>query len=154
MKFLKVVLRQDVPSLGRRGEVVTVKTGYARNYLLPRGFALVETPENLARIEREKLKHLAAEEARKGDLLALKEKLTQVSCTIAAKASEEGHLYGSVNAQMIVDAFAREGIALDPRWVRLERPIKELGVHEVSLQLHPDIEATAKVWVVEAEDHD
>ena len=150
MKQMKVVLCEEIPSLGNRGEIVRVKAGYARNYLLPKGLAAVETPENIRRIEREKVKYLAREEDRKNALRALKEKLASLSCTIEVKASEEGHLYGSVNAQMIVDAFEKEGVEIENRWVRLEKPIKELGVYEIQLQLHPEIDATTKLWVVEA----
>lgn len=152
MKQMKVVLCREVPALGNRGDIVRVKAGYARNYLLPQGLAATETAENIRRIERDKIKFLAEEEARKADLMVLKEKLANLSCTIEAKASEEGHLYGSVNAQMIVDAFAKENVTLEQRWIRLEKPIKELGVYEISLQLHADIEATTKLWVVESED--
>lgn len=152
MKSMKVVLCQDVLPLGTRGDIVTVKSGYARNYLLPQQLAVVETAENIRRIERDRLKFVAQEQAHKKDLGLLKSKLAETSCTIEAKASEEGHLYGSVNAQMIVDAFEKEGVALDLRWVRLEKPIKELGVYEIHLQLHPEIEALTKLWVVESEE--
>jgi len=152
MKQMKIVLCQDVPSLGHRGDVVTVKTGYAWNFLLPKKLGVIETPENLQRIEREKLKFMAQEKARREDLEKLKDKLAETSCTIEVKASEEGHLYGSVNSQMIVEALAKEGVGLDPRWVQLDKPIKELGVYEIILQLHPEIEAVTKLWVVEAEE--
>ena len=152
MKQMKVVLCQDVPPLGGRGDIVTVKNGYARNFLLPKGLAAVETVENIRRIERERLKFLAQEKARKKDLDLLKDKLAETSCTIEAKASEEGHLYGSVNSQMIVEALKKEGFDVDSRWVQLEKPIKELGVYEISLKLHPEIDAVTKLWVVEAED--
>jgi len=152
MKQMKVVLCQDVPPLGMRGDIVTVKSGHARNFLLPKGLAVVETDENIRRIERERLKFLAQEKARKKDLELLKEKLAETSCTIEAKASEEGHLYGSVNSQMIVEALQRENFDVDPRWVQLEKPIKELGVYEISLRLHPEIDAVTKLWVVEAEE--
>ncbi len=152
MKQMKIVLCQDVAALGNRGDVVAVKTGYARNYLLPKGLGVTETRENLQRIERDRLKFLAKEEARKKDLELLRDKLAETSCTIEAKASEEGHLYGSVNSQMIVEALEKEGVGLDPRWVHLDKPIKELGVYEITLQLHPEIEAITKLWVVEAEE--
>lgn len=152
MKQMKVVLCQDVPPLGMRGDIVTVKSGHARNYLLPQGLAVVETEENIRRIERERLKFLAQEKARKKDLELLKDKLAETSCTIEAKASEEGHLYGSVNSQMIVEALQRENFDVDPRWVQLEKPIKELGVYEIQLRLHPEIDAVTKLWVVEAEE--
>lgn len=150
MKQMKVVLCDEIPSLGTRGDIVRVKAGYARNYLLPNGLAAIETPENIRRIEREKVKYLAREEERKAALRALKDRIADMSCTIEVKASEEGHLYGSVNAQMIVDAFEKEGVTLENRWVRLEKPIKELGVYEIQLQLHSEIDATTKLWVVEA----
>ena len=152
MKSMKVVLCQDVAPLGIRGDIVTVKSGYARNCLLPQQLAVAETVENIRRIERDRLKFLAQEKAHKKDLELLKNKLAETSCTIEAKASEEGHLYGSVNSQMIVDAFEKEGIGLDLRWVRLEKPIKELGVYEIHLQLHAEVEAVTKLWVVESED--
>jgi len=152
MKHVKVVLCKDVAFLGGRGDIVTVRSGFARNYLLPKGLAVVETEDNIRRIERERIKFAAQEKARKKDLERLRDKLAEMSCTIEAKASEEGHLYGSVNAQMIVEAFHHEGVDLDPQWVQLDRPIKELGVYEIHLQIHPEIDAITKLWVVEPDE--
>ena len=152
MKHMKVVLCKDVVSLGDRGDLVTVKSGYARNFLLPKGLAVVETEENIRYIERQRLKFVAEEKSRKKDLELLKDKLAGMECTIEAKASEQGHLYGSVNAQMIVEALQKEGLDIDSRWVELDKPIKEFGLYEIALKLHPEIHAVTKLWVVDAED--
>jgi large subunit ribosomal protein L9 len=147
---MKLLLREDVEKLGRRGEVVDVKVGYARNFLLPRGVALEVTPGNVRQLEIEKKRISQREAEQAQELAAFAKKLDGASCTIEVKASAEGHLFGSVSAQMIVDAFKKSNIEIDERAVRLERPIKETGPHEVPIVLHGDITAKVKVWVIEA----
>ncbi|MBI1853476.1 MAG: 50S ribosomal protein L9 [Planctomycetes bacterium] len=145
-----MLLREDIEKLGQRGEVVDVRVGYARNFLLPRGYAMAVTPENLRRLELEKKKLSMREAQRTEELAAFAKRLDGASCTIEVKAGAEGHLYGSVSEKMIADAFKKGGIEIDERAIRLEKAIKETGPHEVSVVLHGDITAKVKVWVIEA----
>ena len=147
---MEILLRTDVEKLGKRGEVVTVREGYARNYLLPLKLAATVTPENRRLLEVEKQRFIQEEMTRKDEFQRLAERLSGLSCTIEMAAGEEGHLYGSVTAQMVVEAFKKEGVELDPKAIVLDRPIKELGVYQIPLKLHPEVECTTKVWVVEA----
>ncbi len=146
---MKLLLKQNVDKLGSRGDVVKVSAGFGRNYLLPQGLAVEPTKDNLLRLEAEKKKYAVKEMEERSQFVELAERLKEASCTVQAKADEEGHLFGSVSEKMIADAFTADGIALDAKSIHLADPIKELGVYEVSIQLHPEIEATTKVWVVE-----
>lgn len=146
---LEVLLIADVPKLGQIGDVVTVSDGYARNYLLPKKFATLVTPSALKkleklRVEREMTRKLELESARE-----LASKLSQVSCTITSKTTEGGKLYGSVTASDILENLKAQGIVLDKKCIELEQPIKEIGVYNVKVKLHSQVEANIKVWVVE-----
>jgi len=146
---MALVLTEDVPHLGRQGEVVEVKAGYGRNYLLPNGLATVPTPHNLRLLEKYKIRVLQAREARIADLKALAEQIQRVpSITIEANANEEGHLYGSVGAPEISRGLKGKNLKVDPEMVRLEGAIKECALYEVHLSLGYDIETTVKVMVV------
>ena len=145
---MKVVLRQDVDSLGMEGEVFDVADGYARNFLIPRGFALEATQQNLKlieaqrkKIEEKRLK--AKEEAEKARL-----SLSELVVTIAQKAGEEDKLYGSVTSMDIADQLEKRGIQIDRKRIRLDRPIKTLGEFAVPVKLHPEVTASIKVVVV------
>ena len=145
---MDVLLKTDVEKLGARGEVVNVATGYARNYLIPKGLAVKVDRANAHQLEMERGR-LARQEAREAaDRRALAERVSAISLTIGASATEAGHLYGSVGPEEIVAALAQEGVSVDPAGVRLEKPIKELGVYEVPLQVAEDVEASVRVWVV------
>ncbi|MEW6358892.1 MAG: 50S ribosomal protein L9 [Planctomycetota bacterium] len=145
---MQLVLRKNVDKLGRIGDIVNVKPGYARNYLLPQGLAMTVSAPNLAQIEVEKKAETVREaEARKKAVEAA-ERLAEASVTISAKASEEGHLYGSVTPQMIAEALAKEGIEVSPKMIALDEPIKELGVYEVKIAIDREIEPVCRVWVV------
>ena len=145
---MDILLKTDVEKLGERGEVVNVATGYARNYLIPKGLAVKVDRANAHQlgVERGRLARQEAHEA--ADRRALAERVSAISLTISASATEAGHLYGSVGLEEIVAALAKEGVSVDPAGVRLEKPIKELGVYEVTLQVAEDVEATVRVWVV------
>ena len=147
---MELLLKRDISSLGRVGEVVTVKPGYARNYLLPMGYAIPVTKANLAEIEAARAAALAAEEARVAELKERSAELAEASVTIEGRANDEGHLFGSVSAQNIAEAFQEKGFAIDAKMVRLEAPLKEIGVYDVILHLHADVEVETKVWVVQA----
>jgi large subunit ribosomal protein L9 len=144
-----VLLMKDVPDLGAEGEVVSVSEGYARNYLLPRKLGAPVTEamrRRLAKMQRER------EAARVAAMEAAQEaarKLEEASCTIAVKAGEDQKLYGSVTASDIATALEEQGLTVDRHALLLEQPIKELGVFDVKVRLHPEVEASVKVWVVE-----
>lgn len=145
---MDVLLKTDVEKLGERGEVVNVATGYARNYLIPKGLAVKVDRANAHQLGVERGR-LARQETREAaDRRALAERVSAISLTISASATEAGHLYGSVGLEEIVAALAQEGVSVDPAGVHLEKPIKELGVYEVALQVAEDVEATVRVWVV------
>jgi len=145
---MQVLLRENVERLGGIGDVVDVKPGYARNYLLPRGLAVEVTPGNVRRVAI--LKQRAEEERRRREqeLAALAENLKSVSVTIAAKANEEGHLFGSVNAARIAEALQAEGYPVDEKMIQLPEPIKECGVIDVPLQVTQELASSCKVWIV------
>lgn len=145
---MEVLLKTDVERLGRRGEVVEVASGYARNYLLPKGLAVKVDRANarLLEVERRRLAREQAREAARRQALA--ERVSAISLTITASATEVGHLYGSVGAEEIAAALAQEGVSVEPAEVRLEEPIKELGVYEVLVGVAEEVEARVRVWVV------
>jgi large subunit ribosomal protein L9 len=144
---MQLVLTEDVPNLGRQGELVEVKPGYGRNYLVPNGLATVPTEHNLRLLERYKQRVQAAREARIADLKVLAEQIQRVTVTIEANANEEGHLYGSVGAPEISRALKGQNLTVEPDMVRLEGPIKECALYGVKLHLGHDIESEVKVLV-------
>ncbi len=146
---MEVLLRQDVSKLGTVGDIVNVKPGYGRNYLLPKGIAVAVTKGNLKQLQHEKRKLVALEARRKEKFKEVAGKLSAVSVSIPVEASDAGHLYGSVNATMIAQALTAEGHQVEARQVLLDAPIKELGVYTVRVRLHSEVEAESKVWVVE-----
>lgn len=147
---MKLLLRETVDKLGTIGDIVNVPDGYGRNFLLPKGIAVAVTTENLRRLEQRKQELLAAEARKRDDLQALAALLKDKSFTVQVKASEEGHLYGSVTVQTIADALAKDGFtAVEARHILLDHPVKDLGVYDIRLRLYPDVETTVKLWVVE-----
>jgi large subunit ribosomal protein L9 len=145
---MQLVLTEDVPNLGRQGDLVEVKPGYGRNYLLPNGLATVPTEHNLRLLERYKQRVQAAREARIADLRVLAEQIQRVTVQIEANANEEGHLYGSVGAPEISKALKAQNLNVDPDMVRLEGPLKECALYAVKLNLGHEIESEVKVLVV------
>jgi large subunit ribosomal protein L9 len=144
---MQLVLTEDVTDLGKQGDVVEVKPGYGRNYLLPRGLATVPTDHNLKLVARYKQRVAQAREARIADLKVLAEQIKNTPLTIDANANEEGHLYGSVGPAEIAQALKAKNIHADAEHVKMDAPIKELGVFEVKLNLGHDIESTVRVLV-------
>ena len=149
---MKLLLKKNVPSLGMLGQIVDVTRGYARNYLIPQGLAIEVTHANLQWFEAQKRRLIQQEEESKEKLRALAAELEGASCTIIARATEEGHLFGSVTAKDIAGHFAQEGIEIEPKTIILDKPIKELGIYKVALRFHPDVTAEAKVWVVKGDE--
>lgn len=145
---MQVVLRQDVEKLGTAGEVVSVKDGYARNFLVPRKLAYVATTGALKRIEQE-MKQLAKRiELEKMELSQVAEKLAQLSVTIPMKVGEEEKLYGSVTAQMVSDGLGNQGYMVDRRSIVIGEPIRTLGAHEVQIKFKHGVTAAVKVNVI------
>jgi large subunit ribosomal protein L9 len=145
---MEVILREHIDSLGRRGEVVKVADGYARNYLLPRKLALLATEGNKRQIERERAKFEAKEADEQRLAEALAERLAHVEIQIARKVGETEALYGSVTSGDIAQALATKGVDLDRRKLALQEPIKKLGEFDVPVRLHPQVTAHIKVKVV------
>jgi large subunit ribosomal protein L9 len=150
---MQLVLTEDVPHLGKQGDVVEVKPGYGRNYLLPRGMATIPTPHNLRLLERYKIRVKQAREARIADLKALAEQIQKMAgITIEANANDEGHLYGSVGAAEVSRGLKAKQLLIEPEMVRLEGAIKETGLYAVKLNLGYEIEAEVKVAVIKAQE--
>lgn len=148
---MQLLLVEDVPHLGRAGDVVEVRPGYGRNYLLPRGLATFVTPDNLRRLERHKQRIEELRQARMADLKNLAARLRDVTITIEATANEEGKLYGSIGPEEIAHALKAQGYSIEPEQVRMEAPIKQLALYAVKLHLGYDIETEVKVLVISAE---
>ncbi len=148
---MQVLLKENIAALGARGDVVNVKPGYARNYLVPKDLAVAVTDSNLRQIEVEKKRLEKIQLQRMDDLKKVADQLSQVSLTITVKANEEGHLFGSVSEPEILAALEKENFNLDQRNLRLDEHIKEVGAYDVVADFGNDIEATFKVWVVREE---
>jgi large subunit ribosomal protein L9 len=147
---VQLLLIQSVDHLGKQGAVVEVKAGYAHNYLLPQGLATLATDHHKRMVEKHKAKLHAIEKSRLADLQSLADALSKQSITIEANANDEGHLYGSVGAVEIVGALKQADFNLTNDQIRLEGPLKELGLYTVKVHLHQEIETELKVWVVPA----
>ena len=144
---MEIILLERVAKLGQMGDVVNVKEGYARNYLLPQGKALRANEANLKRFETEKAQLEARNLETRKEAEALAEKLDGQTFVVIRSASDGGSLYGSVTTRDAADAATEAGFSIDRRQVRLAAPIKELGMHEVTVVLHPEVEATIKLNV-------
>ncbi len=145
---VELLLIQSVDHLGEQGDVVEVKRGYAVNYLIPQGLATFATEHHKRMVEKHRARLLEAERQRLKSLHDLAAHIARQSVTIEANANDEGHLYGSVGAQEIVNALKGVDISLAVDQIRLEGPLKELGLYTVKVHLHKDIDTELKVWVV------
>jgi large subunit ribosomal protein L9 len=149
---MQLVLTEDVQHLGKQGDVVEVRPGYGRNYLLPRGMATIPTEHNLRLLERYKIRVRQAREARIADLRVLAEQITKMpGITVEANANDEGHLYGSVGPAEISKGLKAKGLMIDPEMVHQESVIKETGLYAVKLNLGHEIEAEVKVAVIKSQ---
>lgn len=149
---MQVILLERIEKLGQMGDLVTVKDGYARNYLVPKGKAMRSTKANLAEFERRKVELEAANLQRRGEAQQVAEKIDGKSVVIIRQAGESGHLYGSVNSRDIAGAFSADGVMLDRHQIRLDQPIKELGIHSVRVALHPEVDVQVSVNVARSEE--
>jgi large subunit ribosomal protein L9 len=145
---IELLLIQSVEHLGKQGDVVEVKTGYANNYLIPQGLATIATDHHKRMIEKHRARLAEIEKARMAGLRQKAKQLSDVSVTIEANANDEGHLYGSVGPHEIVTALKAQNINIDSDQVRLKGPLKELGLYTVKVHMGHEIEADLKVWVV------
>ena len=146
--MMEVILREDVKSLGKAGDLVRVKPGYGRNYLLPSGLAYEATEGNKKRIAAETRARSTRAEAERTEAQAQAARLGAVELTLKGKAGEEGKLFGSVTASDIAEALAAKGFEVDRRRIELDQPIKSLGRHTVGVRLHADVRAEIRVDVV------
>lgn len=149
---MKVILRQDFENLGKFGDIVNVRDGYARNFLIPRKIALPATPGNIRMIENEKRQKAFKLEKERLTAQQLAERLAGLEITIPMRAGENERLFGSVTPQMIANEIAKLGIEIERKKILLDEPIKSLGNYEVVVKLHPDVNVKIKVNIVRAEE--
>lgn len=145
--MVELLLIKDVENLGKRGSKVRVRTGYARNYLLPQGAAVPATEENLRRVDKVRAQWLAEEAKLLSEMQELAARLAGFEVTLVAKASEAGNLYGSVGVRELVDAVAAKGMPLEARVFRLQNPVKMVGDHSVPIVLHESVKCTIALKV-------
>jgi len=153
---IELLLIQSVEHLGKPGDVISVKAGYAKNFLLPQGLATIASDHHKRMVEKHRAKLMEIEKARLSQLRVLADELGKVSITIEANANDEGHLYGSVGANDIVAALKKADHTITADQVKLEGPLKELGLYTVKIRVAAGVEGELKVWVVPTvgDDHD
>jgi large subunit ribosomal protein L9 len=149
---IQVLLMQDVKNLGKTGETVRVRPGYARNFLLPMGVAAIPDATTLAALAAREKKMAEIEAAREESLKGLAERIPQTNITLEMKVGPDGKLYGSVTNQMIADAMNEAGLEIYPSNVRMEEHIKEVGQFEVPIHVYGEVTVQARIWVVKAAD--
>jgi large subunit ribosomal protein L9 len=148
---MQVILKKDYEQLGKAMDVITVKDGYGRNFLIPEGIAVTATEGNKKAVAESKKLSEKREEKKLKEARVLAKKIEAVPCTIAVKVGEEDKLFGSVTSQDICDLLSKEGFAIEKHQLELEEPIKALGVYTVNIKLHHNEVAKVKVWVVKDE---
>ena len=145
---MQVILREDVLNLGKSGELVNVKPGYGRNYLIPQGKAMLATKKNVAQLEHEK-KIISAKNAKLlKDAQSIADRLGQIEITVERKVGGDDKLFGSVTTRDIEEALAVKGVKVDKKHVHLAEPIKSLGIYTVEIKLSPEVTGKVKLWVV------
>ena len=145
---MDVILMESVENLGEMGDTVTVARGYARNYLIPRGKAVLATEGHRKMVKEHMKLEAKRDDLRRAGAEELAAKLGELSCTITGQAGEDDTLFGSVTARDIASALESDALEFDHKMIKLEEAIKQLGVYSVPVKLHPEVEVTAKVWVV------
>jgi len=146
---MQVILRERIEKLGEAGEIVDVKPGYGRNYLIPRGLAYEATAANKRRLEAENARHAAKEAETLGEAKQRAASIEGISLTFHARAGQEGKLFGSITSADIAEKLAEQGVTVDRRQIELDEPIKALGVTSVPIRLHPQVRPEVKVWVIQ-----
>ena len=147
---IQLMLIQNVEHLGKSGDIVEVKPGFANNYLLPEGLAIISNDHHKRMVEKHRAKLVEIEKKRLASLRSLADQIGKQSINVLANANDEGHLYGSVGAPEIVAALKANGYQISTDQVKLDGVLKELGLYTVRVQLHPEISTEVKVWVVPA----
>ena len=145
---MEIILSQDVVKLGKLGDVVKVKDGYARNFLFPQKLAFVATSANLKRIEQEKKKRRIESQQEKKRAEDLAEKLAKISFSINVEVNDLDRMYGSVSEIDVVKVLDAEGVKIEKKDILLEKPIEELGIFEIGIKLHPEVTAKIRLWVM------
>jgi large subunit ribosomal protein L9 len=145
---MKIILRQDHATLGSTGDVVDVKDGFARNYIIPRKIGYEATTGNMRALEEEKKQRSQRDDKEAANARKLGAELEKTSVTLKMKVGEDEKLFGTVTTQMIADALAEKGFTVDKRAISTEEPIKALGIYSADIKLHPTVETKVKVWVV------
>lgn len=146
---VEVLLMDAVPGLGIEGDVVRVADGYARNYLFPNGLASEVTEGKKRQIEKKRIERLELLRKEQSAAEELAKKFENISCTIAVKTSEGGKMFGSVGVAQIIEKLAEQGFALERDQIKLDSPLHELGVFDITITLHPEVKTVLKVWIVE-----
>lgn len=147
---MKVILLENVDRLGKMGDVVTVREGYARNFLIPNGKAKEACGGNVKMLDALKKKQEAMKAAEMAKAKEIADRITALSITISVQAGEDEKLFGSVSNEMIHEALLQEKIEIDKRDIVIDEPIKKLGTHQVTVKVHPELKSTLRVWVVKA----
>lgn len=145
---MKVIVIKSFSKFKNIGEVVEVKDGYARNFLIPEGFALRANKDNFAKLESIKRKEEKLAEKRKERFGEVKEKIEGISITIPSEVKEDEEIYGSISEAQILKLLSAEGVELEGATLKIEEPIKKIGVYNIKVDLHPEVEANLRVWVV------
>jgi large subunit ribosomal protein L9 len=145
---MEVILLEDVKNLGKGGEKVAVKDGYARNYLLPRNLALPATESGLKRLKEEERRKAVREVKLQREAEEVAKNLSQISCTAEVEAGEDDRVFGAVTSSDIAELLKKQGFEVDRKKIVLDEPLKALGVYTIPIKLHTDVEARVKVWVV------
>lgn len=145
---VELLLAENVPNLGKQGEIVRVKPGYARNFLVPMGLATIATEANKRMVERHRQRQEELAQARRKELQQLADRIKAYSVTLEANATEDGHLYGSITAMDISKALKKAGFAVEASHIKTEGAIKSLGMYTLGVELEPEIATEVKVWIV------
>jgi len=145
---MEVILKQDVNRLGKAGSIINVKDGFARNFLIPNGLAVPKSKSNLQKFEQEKQRKSLESERAKKEAEEIKNKLSALSITIPVLTQEEDKIFGSISAVDVERCLKEEGLDIDKNLIIMDEPIKSLGIYEIPIKLHPEIEAKVKVWIV------
>jgi len=146
--MMKIILKETIPSLGIIGSEVTVADGYARNYLLPQGKAVKDTPQNRKKLQQEKTKIEVQIIKERASAEEMAKKLEGITCTIPVKVSDENHLYGSVSSRDIVDALAKQNVEIEKRMILLNSPIKSTGTFNIPIRIYKDVEPEIVVEII------
>ena len=144
---MEIILTENVENLGKVGDIKKVKNGYARNYLIPRALAVLATPGNTKRIEKEKSKKLAIYEENRKQAQGKADELAKISITVAVEVNDQEKLYGAISETEILEAFHAEGQKIDKKSLVIENPINDLGEFEIGVKLHPEVIAKIRLWI-------